>query len=196
MSVASAPPAALRQLRSIQRTPAQERILTAALDLFADHGVSGTSLQMIADAVGVSKAAVYHQFNAKSDIVLAVAEAELAKLEGALEAAEAEPSETRARGLMLSRVIDLAVTRRRWVGALQNDPVMIRLLAGHPPLQQLMERVYGLLIGDASDAEARVAAAMMAATIGAAVVHPLVVELDDDTLRHELLRVAGRIFDV
>ena len=31
------------------------RVLDAALDLFADHGVSGTSLQMIADAVGITK---------------------------------------------------------------------------------------------------------------------------------------------
>jgi AcrR family transcriptional regulator len=33
-------------------------VLDAALDLFAEHG--GTSLQMIADAIGITKAAVYH----------------------------------------------------------------------------------------------------------------------------------------
>ena len=34
------------------------RIIAAAVDLFAEHGVGGTSLQMIADYVGVTKAAV------------------------------------------------------------------------------------------------------------------------------------------
>jgi hypothetical protein len=37
---------------SIPRTAAQTRVLIAALDLFAEHGVSGTSLQMIADRTG------------------------------------------------------------------------------------------------------------------------------------------------
>ena len=56
------------------------RVLDAAWDLFADHGVSGTSLQMIADAVGITKAAVYHQFRTKDHIVIAVTERELGKL--------------------------------------------------------------------------------------------------------------------
>jgi hypothetical protein len=34
-------------------------------------GVGGTSLQMIADAIGVTKAAVYHQFNTNEEIVVA-----------------------------------------------------------------------------------------------------------------------------
>ena len=67
------------------------RVLTAALDLFAEHGVNGTSLQMIADDIGVTKAAVYHQFRTKEAIVVGAVEIELGNLEGALEAAEAEP---------------------------------------------------------------------------------------------------------
>ena len=49
-----------------------ERVLDAAVALFAEHGVHGTSLQMIADRVGVSKAAVYYQFHSKEDIALEV----------------------------------------------------------------------------------------------------------------------------
>ena len=47
---------------------------------------------MIADAIGVTKAAVYHQFKTKEEIVLAAAEVELAQVEAAIEAAEAEPA--------------------------------------------------------------------------------------------------------
>jgi AcrR family transcriptional regulator len=187
--------AALPRLQSIRRSAAQARILAAALDLFADHGVSGTSLQMIADAVGVTKAAVYHQFKTKDEIVLAVAETEFAKLEAAVEAAESQPSRERARNMLLTQVIEMAVKRRRWVRALQNDPIMVRLLAEHPPLQHVMERVYSLLLG-ADSGEATVRIAIMGAMIGATVVHPLVADLDDETLQRELMQVARRLFEI
>ncbi|NUR16364.1 MAG: helix-turn-helix transcriptional regulator, partial [Dermatophilaceae bacterium] len=53
------------------RGQGRRRVIDAAVELFAEHGVSGTSLQMIADHLGVTKAAVYYQFHAKEDIVLA-----------------------------------------------------------------------------------------------------------------------------
>lgn len=182
-------------LRDIRRSAAQTRVLTAALELFADHGVSGTSLQMIADSVGVTKAAVYFQFRTKDEIVLAVAEREMAPLEEALEIAEREASRDKARESLLAYVIDMAVERRQWVRALQNDPVMIRLLASHQPLADLLDRVYGLILAGAGTQQ-RVRVAMMGATIGAAVVNPLVADIDDDTLRVELLDAARRLFDL
>src|SRR6202012_1154306 len=98
-----------RLLGEVRRTPAQVRILRAALDLFADHGVSATSLQMIADAVGVTKAAVYHKFKTKEEIVIAVAEMELANLENALEAAEDQADSIDARKVLLTEVVGMAV---------------------------------------------------------------------------------------
>jgi len=38
-----------RRFSSIARTAPQRRVLDAALELIGSHGVSGTSLQMIAD---------------------------------------------------------------------------------------------------------------------------------------------------
>src|SRR5947208_11509561 len=102
--------------------PAQTRVINAAVELFAKHGVGGTSLQMIADALGVTKAAVYHQFKTKEAIVLAVVEVELAPLEDALAEAEGEGSSVKARAALLERVIDGAVERRQAVSTLQNDP--------------------------------------------------------------------------
>lgn len=43
-------------------------ILGAAAKLFAAHGFDGTSLNDVAQAVGVTKAAVYHYFPTKKDI--------------------------------------------------------------------------------------------------------------------------------
>ncbi len=66
---------------AVHRSAAQHRILDAALKLIAEHGVGGTSLQMIADEVGVTKAAVYHQFKTKEEIVIALTERELGRLD-------------------------------------------------------------------------------------------------------------------
>lgn len=167
------------------------------MDLFAEHGVSGTSFQMIADAVGVTKAAIYHQFKSKDAIVLAVAEVGLAPLEEALEVAEAAGTPEEQREQLLTSVIDLAVSRRRWINALQGDPIMIRLLGAHDPFVDLMARVYSVLMGLADDGpSARMRIAIVSAAIGAAIVHPLVVDMDDDDLRVELVAVCRRLFDL
>jgi AcrR family transcriptional regulator len=180
---------------SITRTAAQTRVLDAAFNLIAQHGVSGTSLQMIADAIGVTKAAVYRQFKSKDDIVIALTERELGGLEAALEAAEAEKSATRARELLLGKVIDIAVARRRMMSVLQFDPVIVRFLAEHEPFQQFVGRLYTVLLGD-TDPVARVPAAMLSGAISAGVMHPLVADIDDDTLRADLLRTTRRILNL
>jgi AcrR family transcriptional regulator len=194
--VSSATSATVGPATPVRYSAARTRIITAALELFGQHGVSGTSLQMIADAIGVTKAAVYHQFNTKNEIVLAVAEVELARLEAALDAAEAEEGSLQAREVLLAQVIDLAVERRGMTSVLQTDPVMVRFLAEHEPFQQLMDRLFAVLIGAGADAEARVPAAMAAGAIGGAAVHPLVKDLDDETLRRHLLHLARRLFQL
>jgi AcrR family transcriptional regulator len=180
--------------RFITRSAAQTRILDAALQLIAEHGVGGTSLQMIADAIGVTKAAVYHQFKTKEQIVIALTERELGSLEEALEAAEAHNHRTQAREVLLARVIDLAVERRGAASTLQFDPVIVRLLAEHEPFQQFIQLLYGVLVDDAAE-DARVSAAMLSGAIAVGVVHPFVADIDDETLRAQLLRIIHRLFD-
>ncbi len=181
---------------AVRRSAAQTRVLDAALDLIAANGVSGTSLQMIADRIGVTKAAVYHQFKTKEEIVNALTERELAGLEDALEAAEAEDNRSRAREVLLTRVVDLAIDRRRVASVLQFDPVIVRLLAEHEPFQRFIDRLYSAMLGDENGTRARVHAAMLSGVISVAVMHPLVVDIDDETLRGELLQTMRRIVDL
>jgi AcrR family transcriptional regulator len=194
--MSSAAPVGAARSGSSPYSAAQTRIINAALELFAKHGVGGTSLQMIADAIGVTKAAVYHQFNTKDEIVLAAAETELATVEAAIEAAEAEPDPIRARQVLVTRIVDLAVARRRMESTLVGDPVIIRYFAHHEPFRQVMDRLYGLLMGENAGPDARVSAAMLSAAIGGAVIHPLVADLDDETLRSQLLHLARRSLDL
>jgi AcrR family transcriptional regulator len=172
---------------------AQARIINAALELFARHGVGGTSLQMIADTIGVTKAAVYHQYNTKDEIVLAAAEAELARLEAVIRAAEAEPSRARARKTLVTGMIDLAVAHRRTVSTILNDPVVVGFFTEHESFRQVMDRMSRVLVGGNVGHEARVSTAMLTAAVSGTVVHPLVAELDDETLRSQLQRLAERL---
>jgi AcrR family transcriptional regulator len=183
-------------LGSVSFTAAQTRIIEAALDLFTEHGIGGTSLQMIADALGVTKAAVYHQYNTKDEIIRAVAQVVLARLEAAATAAEAQRSRPRAREVLITAMVDLAIERRRMAGILQRDPVMLRFLQNHESFRRVMARVNRLLMGGASTARARVQAATLAAAIAGAVVHPLVLDLDDESLRAELLAQVRKVHRV
>ncbi len=181
---------------AITRTAAQTRVLDAALKLIAEHGVSGTSLQMIADAMGVTKAAVYRQFKTKEEIVIAITERELAYLEDGLEAAEAEGHALRAREVLLDRMIDQAIERRAVVSVLQFDPVIIRLQAEYEPFQRFIERLYAALLGTEPGIEARLHAAMMSSAISVAVMHPLLADVDDETLRTHLIHMTRRMLDL
>ncbi len=194
--MSSAEAVAVPRLGSTDYSAAQMRVVVAALDLFAEHGVSGTSLQMIADAVGVTKAAVYHQFKTKEAIVVAAVDVELGALEPALEAAEAADAGPDALEGLLGRVIDVAVGRRRMVGNILYDPVIVRLLAEHAPFQQFMGRLFRALLGGRTDAEARLRVAMAASAIGGAVTHPLVADLDDAALTAGILSLSQRFLDL
>ncbi len=181
------------RLGTVTRSAAQTRILDAALDLFATHGVSGTSLQMIADSIGVTKAAVYHQFKTKEEIVIGVTETELAKLEDAVEAAEAEDDPLRARKVLLTHVIDMAVDRRSLVRVLQNDPVIVRLLGEHEPFREFISRLYGILLDQHDDTEARISAALFSGAIAGGIVNPLVDDIDPAVLRSALIQLTQRM---
>lgn len=177
-------------------TAAQSRIVAAALDLFARHGVGGTSLGMIAKSIGVTKAAVFHQFRTKDEIILAAAEAELARLEQVLDAADAEPTLEQGRQVLVTMMVDLAVEGRRTASPILSDPVIVPFFAKHERFRNVMHRLSRLLEGADTDSDARVPAAMLTAAISGAAMHPLVVGLDDDTLRSQLIRLAHRLFDL
>jgi AcrR family transcriptional regulator len=173
-------------------TAPQARIVAASLELFAQRGVGGTSLQMIADAIGVTKAALFYQFKTKDDIVLAAAEDELARLERVLDAALSQPSRTRQRQVLLEGIVNLSVDRRRTVSVILSDPVVLRVFAGHDRYRRVLDGLTELLMGPSSDGHPHLQTAMFMAALSGAVMHPMMADLDDETLRTELLRLARR----
>lgn len=60
--------------RRIQPELARERILDAAVAEFAAHGFAAASTNAIAEAAGVAKGLVFHHFESKLDLYLAIVE--------------------------------------------------------------------------------------------------------------------------
>ena len=60
-------------------TETRSRIISAARNLFSSHGYSGTSLDDILTAAGITKGAFYHYFKSKEDICLALLDEAIAQ---------------------------------------------------------------------------------------------------------------------
>lgn len=149
-------------------------------------------MQMIADDIGVTKAAVYHQYQTKDDIVRAVAGAEFDRLERVLDLAETEVDEGRAREMALTMIIDLAVERRRQNSTILTDPLVGRLLARDQRPASVLHRLHRLLMGPDAEPGSEIATVMLTAAISGAVIHPLMIRRNDETLRTQLRTLAER----
>lgn len=82
----------------------RETILREAAKLFAENGFEGTSLQNVASAVGITKAALYHYFATKQEMYDAIVIDILQRLYAyVLEHVEKDaPHETRLKQLMVA----------------------------------------------------------------------------------------------
>ena len=170
------------------------RLLSTALELFAEYGVEGTSLQMIADALGVTKAAVYYHFRTKSEITEAVAEPALAELDGILDEAE----RIRARGARVDHVlgglVDLVVRHRALVALFSSDPGVARAVEKSlHSAEGFKVRLPRLLAGPEPDISTVVTVHVALAGIALAGGSPALAELDDETLREHLLDVGRKL---
>lgn len=178
------------------RGEARQRVLDAALDLFAQHGISGTSLQMIADHLGVTKAAVYYQFHTKDEIVLALIEGPLADLRHTLDLAGQREDRNDRLETLLSGFVDLVLDNRQAAAVLQGDPKTAEVMASSASLQEVAEHFNDVALGAQATAEDRVALSVLASGVLMAGADPALVGIDDQTLRAQLLAVGRRILQL
>lgn len=177
------------------RGQARERLLQAALALFTEYGVSGTSLQMIADRLGVGKASVYYQFQSKDDIAFAVIQPALEDMARVVRIAEVLPDKAARREVAFSGLIELVVRHRRITGVFYGDPAVERLLDSHPEHKQAADELAELLAGPEPDATSRVAIAVLLAGIHYSAADPDLFDLSDSQLRDALLECSRRMVD-
>lgn len=172
----------------------RSRLLGTALRLFTEHGVEGTSLQMIADALGVTKAAVYYHFKTKAEITEAVAEPGLRELQGIVDDARAQ----RTRGAQIDRLldgfVDLVVRHRALVALFSSDPGIARAIEKSVHSQEIFKNgLLEILVGPEPDITAMVTAHVLLGGIALAGGSPEVAAIDDETLRGTLVDVGRKL---
>lgn len=170
------------------------RLVNTALELFTKHGVEGTSLQMIADAMGVTKAAVYYHFRTKDEITEAVAEPALRQLKTIVR----EASAMRRRGAqidhVLAGVVDMVIGHRALAAVFSSDPGVARALERslHDE-ENVKDCLTELLVGPSSNPANEVAAHVALAGIALAGGSPALAGMPDEELRTHLLEAGRRL---
>jgi AcrR family transcriptional regulator len=163
------------------------RLLETALGLFTVHGVEGTSLQMIADALGVTKAAVYYHFKTKDEITEAVADPALRELTALLDHAATIARPGPRADYVIDGFVDLVVRNRVLAAVLCSDPGVVRAIDRFVLGEQsVLVRLPAMLVGPEADEGAQVAAHVALAGIAMGGGSPVLAGMDDESLRRHL----------
>ena len=96
MSPAASAPAALSV--AADTLPARERLLQAALQLFAEHGYAKTSIRAIAQAAQANVAAVSYYFGDKATLYAALFSESFGDMQPLVDAFSSERLSLRGRG--------------------------------------------------------------------------------------------------
>ena len=173
-------------------TDTRMRLIEAAIDLFTRHSFAGTSLQMIADELGFTKAAIYHHFRTREQLLAAVIEPMLDELRTVVKSAETKRTPHARAEHMLNGYAALAVRNRGLVAVLATDPSVATVLTDRAEWGKLIMRQLALLAdvdpGPAGEVKAAMVFAGMAGAAG-----PTRGNLDDDALREHLVDAGRRI---
>jgi AcrR family transcriptional regulator len=164
------------------------RILDTALSLFTDHGFVGTSLQQIADSVGLTKAALYYHFPSKDDLLEALVKPAVDDLERLLDAyadAGASPAE---RKRFMEDYLDYLLRQRRLLAFVVRDLASL----AHPALatgsKERRARINAMLAGDHLNFNEQIRVAMAFQGFGSVIAqYP---DADGTQLRQALLEAA------
>lgn len=123
-------------------------ILSQSAVLFAQHGFTGTSITMIAEACGVSKALMYHYYNSKDDVLFDLLADHLNHLVTVVEAAAESTKNGKERLIAISSALLEA-----YRGADAEHQVQISSLKLLPQAQQSvlkeLERKLVVIFSDA-----------------------------------------------
>ena len=178
--------------RAQQAERTRQAVLDTARRLFAERGFDGTSLQLIADTMGVQKANVYYYFRTKAAILEALLTGSVAAFDALLTAAEQLEGLARKEFLVDGFVREVVASRA--LSPLNRiDPSLRREGPIGEALAAQNARGLRLLFGDEPTVEQQ-AAFYLATDVGPVV--PRMTQLSDDELRDVLRGLCLRILDV
>lgn len=168
----------------------RQKLIDAAIELFRQHSVAGTSLQMISDQLGLTKSAIYHHFRTRDELLAAIMEPIIDELTALVQTAEAQRGIRAQAESMLTGYTALAVAHRDLFPILSGDPGVADFLRQRPHWGAIVRRQINLLAQTEPGAGGKLRAALVMSGISAAVG----VHLDgvDNGELYEQLVAAGR----
>ncbi|MFN8228437.1 MAG: TetR/AcrR family transcriptional regulator [Mycobacterium sp.] len=167
------------------------RLIEAAIDLCTVHTFAGTSLQMIADELGLTKAAIYHHFRTREELLDAVVGPILEQLRAVVDAAENQRSTPARAECLINGFAQLAVDNRV-VSVLAADPSVAQMLRASKEWDNLIDRQMAVLAAVNPGPGGPVKAAVALAGIAGAS-SPGFANLDRDELHAQLLDAGRRV---
>lgn len=120
------------------------RIQEIALKLFVEQGYEATSLREIAEALGVTKAALYYHFKSKDEIITSLAENRLQAVERLVAWAKGQPRSEETRHELIRRYSDDLYRGRHHeiMRFFERNPTALK---SHPMMEKTRELTFELL---------------------------------------------------
>jgi AcrR family transcriptional regulator len=169
----------------------RRRMLDTAIDLFSRYSFAGTSLQLIADELGLTKAAIYYHFRTREQLLLALMKPIFSEIAEVVDAAEHKRGARARTETMLAGYAGVVAAHRTLAAVTTFDPSVRDVLRNQPEWSAVIDRQLALLTDPHSPAGAiNAAVALTGLAGGAATASP---DLDDDTLRSQLIEAGRRI---
>jgi AcrR family transcriptional regulator len=178
--------------RAAQAERTRQQILETAQRLFNEHGYDATSLQMIADEMGLTKAAVYYHFRAKSDILRAAMQPGIQRLEALLDDAAALRGRRARIEYLVNGFVDFLVRHRHYAVMASTDPAAKRDKLDTEAMT-MRRRALTLLFGDNPTGAERLAFGVLFFIPECL---PDLADLTDDELREALQATIVRMLRV
>jgi AcrR family transcriptional regulator len=178
--------------RAVQAERTRQQILETAQRLFAELGYDATSLQMIADEMGLTKAAVYYHFRVKSEILHAAMAPGIQRLEALLDEAGVIRGRRARMEYLVNGFVEFLVQHRQYAVMAATDPAARRNKQDSESAT-LRRRGLTLLFGDNPTGAERLS---FSALFFIPDCLPELVDLTDEELREALQSTVLRILRV
>ncbi|MFI1254915.1 TetR/AcrR family transcriptional regulator [Streptomyces netropsis] len=178
-----------------RRSDTRERIQSTALELFVSQGYEKTSLREIAEALGVTKAALYYHFKTKEDILTAISDELGRPVDELIAWGKAQPPTLETKRELLARYSSALREAAPLYSILQENQAALRELGVGQKLTDRVITISRLMhAGDAPLAhQVRLSSALLTVHFGAFTTARL--EGDAETKRKALLDVGLEILD-
>jgi AcrR family transcriptional regulator len=148
---------------------------------------------MIADELGFTKAAVYHHFHTREELLDAVVEPVFEQLRVIIEEAEAQRGRNARAEHMLTGIAGLAVRHRALMGVLAGDRGVIEILRAQSDFGDLINRQVKLFADVDPSPAGLIKAAVLLAGIAGASFPSEAPDLDEDALRRLFIEIGRRV---